>query len=529
MNAVTVIVRWSLLSTVVLLLAACSVDEGANDSARRCSRNDDCKDQEGFVCHRGFCIAGGASSMPHDDAGMGGDAEVPVDGAVDAGADGGAAPPPMPCDTEGEEDFCYTGPADTSLVGACKPGMHVCHDGFFGECTGEVVPEDEVCNGQDDDCDDSVDEDAMAGSCSTGMSGVCDRGSLVCDGAGGAVCEQTTVPSVEACNGEDDDCDDHTDEGDAMRASCYAGSSGCVDSNDDGVFECSGICKAGSRECVDGEIQDCEGAVMPATAEDCDPPTDGELPTDDDCDGKVDEGCSCSGNITRQCYSGPPGTSGHGECKRGTQACVSGEWGDCEDEIVPQPETCMNLGVDDDCNDAMDDIPLLGTACSNNSLMGRCQNGTRGCKDGSLDCVTPEPRAETCDSTDDDCAGGVDEGFNVLTDEANCGECGEACDSGDSCCGGGCTDTDTDELHCGDCMTSCSNALTCCDGGCVNTQDSEQHCGGCGNDCPAGQTCCSGTCYDLDSDNSHCGICTKSCGAATGCCDGTCTLLSLGC
>lgn len=499
-----------------LSLLACSADEGAND-ARRCENDPQC---DGGRCYRGYCIAGGTS-----DAGV--DASL-VDAGHDAGRDGGL--PAEPCDTEGEEDFCYTGPMETSLVGRCAPGTKVCSDGFWSACAGEVKPAaGEICNAVDDDCDRAVDEDAELGSCDTMMLGACAQGSLVCDEAGAAVCEQMVVPGSETCNGNDDDCDGATDEGDVAQASCYQHMTGCVDSNDDGVFECSGICTAGVRECIDGRMQDCEGQTAPATDEDCDLPAGGALPIDEDCDGEVDEGCSCTAGAMRDCYSGPQGTAGVGECELGTQACTGGVWGPCTSQIVPVPETCMNLGADDDCNGETDDIPMRGTACTDDAQMGRCRSGTRECESGMLACVTPEPRAETCDSTDDDCAGGVDEGFDLFTDEQNCGACGEACDEGGTCCGGACFDTETSETHCGACGTVCDMDQTCCGGGCFDTASSEQHCGMCGIACPPGQTCCGGTCYNLDSDNDHCGTCTTACGAATGCCDGSCRLLSLGC
>jgi hypothetical protein len=74
------------------------------------------------------------------------------------------------CDILIDEDVqrsCYTGPPETLNVGICVPGVQVCIEGQWGGsdgntwvadvCEGEVIPQDEVCNGADDDCDGEVD------------------------------------------------------------------------------------------------------------------------------------------------------------------------------------------------------------------------------------------------------------------------------------------------------------------------------------------------------------------------------------
>ena len=59
---------------------------------------------------------------------------------------------------------CYSGPEGTLMVGICVPGEMVCVEGTWGShddeenfipyyCEGEVVPQEEICNGLDDDCD----------------------------------------------------------------------------------------------------------------------------------------------------------------------------------------------------------------------------------------------------------------------------------------------------------------------------------------------------------------------------------------
>ena len=59
---------------------------------------------------------------------------------------------------------CYTGPEGTLNVGICIPGVMTCETGTWGNydeeedfipyyCEDEVTPQEEICNGIDDDCD----------------------------------------------------------------------------------------------------------------------------------------------------------------------------------------------------------------------------------------------------------------------------------------------------------------------------------------------------------------------------------------
>ena len=43
-------------------------------------------------------------------------------------------------------------------VGECRPSARLCSDGMFGECSPPIEPSEDICDGKDNDCDGSVDE-----------------------------------------------------------------------------------------------------------------------------------------------------------------------------------------------------------------------------------------------------------------------------------------------------------------------------------------------------------------------------------
>jgi hypothetical protein len=110
---------------------------------------------------------------------------------------------------------CYDGDAATEGVGFCRAGSQACQNGGWGSCAGQVLPATEICNGVDDNCDDSVDEDAL---CAQGT--VCTHGVCVpaeCDPEGTACpegflcsdgqcavgnCGAVTCPAGQTCQGE---------------------------------------------------------------------------------------------------------------------------------------------------------------------------------------------------------------------------------------------------------------------------------------------------------------------------------------
>jgi hypothetical protein len=187
----------------------------------------------------------------------------------------------------GETESCYAGPAGTEGVGICLVGERTCVAGeFVGECSGQVLPAPETCDGVDNDCDGTPDDDAL---CANGF--VCEHGVCVpshcgvenmcpegydctagdADGTcvrgtcGGSVC-----PDGQACvyGGCLDSCPD--DPADPRYVACGTGSI-CVSGGDGGGGVCTGGscyftgCPAGQL-CLEGECaaDPCQGVTCPS-------------------------------------------------------------------------------------------------------------------------------------------------------------------------------------------------------------------------------------------------------------------------
>ncbi|MEZ4435964.1 MAG: MopE-related protein [bacterium] len=167
------------------------------------------------------------------------------------------------CDGRFDEDFPTLGQPCSVGQGACRADAAiVCTlDGRGVTCDAVLeAPEDERCNGTDDDCDGRVDEGTAGGACVTGDPGVCGPGALSCV-RGGLVCVAEQGPSREVCDGVDDDCDGATDEEGAcfepVEVSCQDG----IDNDEDGFVDCRDFDCDDLPECADEVEQNCRDGI----------------------------------------------------------------------------------------------------------------------------------------------------------------------------------------------------------------------------------------------------------------------------
>ncbi len=311
------------------------------------------------------------------------------DGVVDEG-----------CCQNGETRPCYNGPSNTKDKGICKAGIQTCSKGEWGPCEGEVLPQKETCDGKDNNCNGQKDEGCncidgttqkcYSGDPSTKNIGNCKTGIQTCSKGQWGPCKEEILPKAEKCNGKDDDCDGKIDEDFDVGKTCLVGQGMCTRS---GHYVCDNDQKGSHCNATPGHRQPerCDGK-------------------DNDCDGDIDEDCTCTDGKIESCYDGPPNTESKGICKAGTHKCSQGKWGKCSGAILPQKEICN--GKDDNCNGIIDDVQGVGSNCTVGQ--GSCQRTGKWKCDTSLQKLVcsakaATPTTEICDGLDNNCNGIIDD------------------------------------------------------------------------------------------------------------------------
>jgi hypothetical protein len=345
------------------------------------------------------------------------------------------------CDGEVDEDVLgqFYADGDGDGYGDLSVSAEACDvpSGYVEDATdcddaaAEIHPDaPERCNGVDDDCDHSIDEDVQdlwyldhdgdghgdpvvsQESCDPGEGWVADADD--CDDL-----DATSHPGAEeVCDLADNDCDGSVDE--EVTSDWYADADG--DGWGDASTETQACGAPSGHIARSGDCDDGDASVNPAAAELCNG-------VDDDCDGSVDEADALDAGSW---YADSDG-DGYGDAAAAMIACTApsghvADDSDCDDTAAATNPAAGEVcdGVDNDCDgitdpdDAADAStwhldtdgdgygnPLAtATACSQPA--GWVADGS-DCDDG--DSGANPSAEEICDGTDNDCDGSVDEGL----------------------------------------------------------------------------------------------------------------------
>ncbi|EYF04754.1 hypothetical protein [Chondromyces apiculatus] len=107
-----------------------------------------------------------------------------------------------PCETAAS---CYTGPAGTEGVGACRAGSQVCDGEGYGACEGEVLPAvDDCTTPEDEDCDGVAAPCSLSTVWARGFLGVSpqDTPRLAMDGEGNIIVVGSFVEMIDFGDGD---------------------------------------------------------------------------------------------------------------------------------------------------------------------------------------------------------------------------------------------------------------------------------------------------------------------------------------
>ena len=263
--------------------------------------------------------------------------------------------------------------------------------GGEGDAGIPCVAETESCDGQDNDCDNKIDEDLTARACGSDI-GECRAGTQVCSNGEWGTCTGEVTMTTEVCDDADNDCDSTVDEG----CPCMAG-----DSQVCGPSTTVGECKQGTSSCTNGAWAACEGQIE-STSELCND-------LDDDCDGSTDEMAPCSGS--QQCVAGACRECGNdSHCTATAPTCQEYY---CEltnytctlRPVAANPHTACTGNFGDGVCSNITCVPCIDNSDCNDPNRAYCDNGTScrpcdgGCGRGKICEEDADCASNNCDAT----------------------------------------------------------------------------------------------------------------------------------
>ncbi len=177
----------------------------------------------------------------------------------------GCAAGNVPSFGEGGDDGTWNGGASTSSGMGGMGGTS--SSSTSSSSSGSPCSGPEICNGKDDDCNGTIDDnvEAVGNPCNTGLVGVCGVGAVDCQN-GSPLCVTTNESTPEVCDNLDNDCNGQVDDGNpgggdtcttAMPGPCALGVITCMA----GAFVCAPVNQAVAEVCGDSVDNDCNGTV----------------------------------------------------------------------------------------------------------------------------------------------------------------------------------------------------------------------------------------------------------------------------
>ncbi len=338
------------------------------------------------------------------------------DGVVDPDASDGA--PTFYADTDGDG----FGDASNAATSCEAPVGYVsaatdCDDADAAVFPGTV----DACNGADDDCDGSTDEDATFvtwyadvdddgfGDAADSVSACAAPSGFVSTSADCADSDADVFPgALDACNDLDDDCDGTIDE-DAAFFDWYADADG--DGYGDAAIA-SSACEAPADTVLDAtDCDDEQAAVYPDAIDRCDA-------VDNDCDGVLDEDVPV--------WYADDDEDGFGDFADAITSCAAPtgyiadalDCDDADDTVYPAASEACD-GLDNDCDGEIDEEAPVWYTDTDGDGYGDALSFTAACAvpagygADATDCddadATVHPGgSESCDGVDEDCDGTAD-------------------------------------------------------------------------------------------------------------------------